>query len=285
MFEIEDRLGFPVSPDAEIFAIGDIHGHASLLEAALARIGEVPRVEGKRRIVVLLGDLINRGPESLRALDLAREAGPRTGADEVVGLWGNHEQIVHLATLPADDPRSASACKLWMQHGGPGFLAELGVDDPSHVREALGADRLAWFAGLRPYYRSGNVLCVHGGVNPRIPLAAFLLAPVEVDIGRLDYDLHWAWVRYTFARFWPRQERRRGHQGVFVAHGHLQGHLDVVTSAADQLARDRVNLDGGSYSTGRARFARFIDDRIWLGEVAAPGGEFDTPPAAWLPGA
>lgn len=277
-----EKRGFSVAPDVEVFAVGDIHGFAGLLDAALERIARVPRIAGRRRVVVFLGDLINRGPRSLRALDLAREAGGRVGADEVVGLWGNHEQILHLAMLPADDPRGVSARALWMDHGGPGFLAELGVDAPSQVRGALGAERLAWLHSLRPHYRSGDVLFVHGGVNPRIPLAAFLLAPVEVDIGRLDYDLHWAWVRYTFARFWPRQEGRRGHQGVFVAHGHLQGHLDVATAAADQAARDRINLDGGSYSTGRARLARFVDDGLWLDEVALAGEEFAAAPVDWL---
>ncbi len=282
MLPYKESIGFSVAPDVEIFAIGDVHGHADLLDAALERITQVPRIDGKRRRLVFLGDLINRGPQSLRALDLARMAAARTGADEVIGLWGNHEQIVHLSMLPADDPRSVSARSLWMEHGGPGFLAELGVERPADVREALGADRLAWFAGLKPHHRSGDVLFVHGGVNPRLPLAAFLIAPVEVDIGRLDYDLHWAWVRYTFARFWPRQEARRGHQGVFVVHGHLQGHLDVATAAADQVARDRINLDGGSYSTGRVRLARFVDDRMWLDEVTGGTGRFDAPAVDWL---
>lgn len=283
MVPLGKKRGFAVAPDVEVFAIGDIHGYADLLDRALERIAQVPRVAGLRRVVVLLGDLINRGPQSLRALDLARAAAGRTGADEVVGLWGNHEQILHLAMLPDDDPRGISARTLWMDHGGPGFLAELGVDSPGEVRAALGGDRLAWLASLRPHYRSGDVLFVHGGVNPRIPLAAFLLAPVEVDIGRLDYDLHWAWVRYTFARFSPRQEGRRGHQGVFVAHGHLQGHLDVATAAADQVERDRINLDGGSYSTGRARIARFVGDSLWIDEVALEDGGFDAEPVAWLP--
>ncbi|MGV6873033.1 metallophosphoesterase [Pseudochelatococcus sp. B33] len=282
MLLFREKLGFSVAPHSEVFAVGDIHGLADLLDAALERIARVPRIAGKRRVVVFLGDLIDRGPQSLRALDLAREAGPRIGADEIVGLWGNHEQILHLAMLPDDDPRGVSARALWMEHGGPGVLAELGVRAPSQVRGALGAERLGWLAGLRPHYRSGDVLLVHGGINPRIPLAAFLLAPVEVDIGRLDFDLHWAWIRYTFARFWPRQERRRGHHGTFVVHGHLQGHLDVVTAAADQVERDRINLDGGSYSTGRARLARLVGDSLWLDEVASVAGPFSTAPADWL---
>ncbi|MFC0218169.1 metallophosphoesterase [Pseudochelatococcus lubricantis] len=280
-------LTFSVAPDAEIFAIGDIHGHAPLLDDLLERIARTPRLPGKRRIVVFLGDLINRGPQSIATLDLAAAAHERVQADEVVGLWGNHEQMLRLAMLPAHDPRCISARALWMQHGGPGFLAELGIGSPFALADALGERRLAWLTGLRPHFRSGNVLFVHGGVNPRIPLAAFLLAPVEVDIAKLDYDLHWAWIRYTFARFEPRQEGRRGHQGVFVAHGHLQGHLDVVTRADAQLARDRINLDGGSYSTGRARMARFVDDRLSLFEAAVtetgiPGKGFDAVPVDWI---
>ncbi len=59
--------------------IGDIHGCAAEFEELLQKIQP-----GRRDRVVLLGDLVNRGPESGRVLDLAREH-----AD--LALLGNHE--------------------------------------------------------------------------------------------------------------------------------------------------------------------------------------------------
>jgi len=62
-----------------LIAIGDIHGcHAEFAEL----IGRL--APGRDDRIVLLGDLINRGPDSCRVLDLAREL-------RAVALLGNHE--------------------------------------------------------------------------------------------------------------------------------------------------------------------------------------------------
>jgi serine/threonine protein phosphatase 1 len=57
--------------------IGDIHGHADALAALLARIPA-------SRPVFVLGDLVDRGPESARVLDLLIARGAH-------GICGNHE--------------------------------------------------------------------------------------------------------------------------------------------------------------------------------------------------
>jgi len=62
-----------------LIAIGDIHGcHHEFAEL----LDRLELVEGDR--LVLLGDLVNRGPDSCRVIDLAREHG-------AVSLLGNHE--------------------------------------------------------------------------------------------------------------------------------------------------------------------------------------------------
>jgi len=60
-------------------AIGDIHGCAREFEELLSLVS--PGAEDQ---VILLGDLVNRGPDSLRVLDLARSA-------KAISLLGNHE--------------------------------------------------------------------------------------------------------------------------------------------------------------------------------------------------
>lgn len=60
-------------------AIGDIHGCSDEFEALLARLK--PTAEDT---LILLGDLVNRGPNSRRVLDVAREVG-------AISLLGNHE--------------------------------------------------------------------------------------------------------------------------------------------------------------------------------------------------
>jgi hypothetical protein len=62
-----------------LIAIGDIHGCAAEFAELLAKLAP-----GRDDRIVLLGDLVNRGPDSRGVLDLAREHG-------VTALLGNHE--------------------------------------------------------------------------------------------------------------------------------------------------------------------------------------------------
>ena len=62
-----------------LIAVGDIHGcHAEFAEL----LNQLELKAGDR--VVLLGDLVNRGPDSTKVIDLARSVG-------AVSLLGNHE--------------------------------------------------------------------------------------------------------------------------------------------------------------------------------------------------
>jgi predicted phosphodiesterase len=62
-----------------LIAVGDIHGcHAEFAEL----LGQLELTGGDR--LVLLGDLVNRGPDSTKVIDLARAAGS-------ISLLGNHE--------------------------------------------------------------------------------------------------------------------------------------------------------------------------------------------------
>src|ERR1700761_1952456 len=100
MSVIVERKGFSlplgVSPETEVFAIGDIHGRSDLLAALLDEAAREPKLRYKRAIV-FLGDLVDRGPNSLGVIGLAMAAKARVGADEEIALMGNHETMMRLA--------------------------------------------------------------------------------------------------------------------------------------------------------------------------------------------
>ena len=77
--------------DRHLFAIPDIHGHADLLERMLSHVGRVAREQP--RTVVFLGDLTDRGPETMRAIDLALNA--KTQFDHHIILPGNLS-LIHI---------------------------------------------------------------------------------------------------------------------------------------------------------------------------------------------
>jgi hypothetical protein len=72
--------------------VGDVHGHADKLEGLLRKMGYVPHGRGYRppvgRQLIFLGDLIDRGPQQLRVLEIARSMMDEGDARAVMG---NHE--------------------------------------------------------------------------------------------------------------------------------------------------------------------------------------------------
>ncbi len=73
--------------------IGDVHGHSQCLQALLTKLGYVEsagayRYPGNERMVVFLGDYVDRGPhvrETLQIVRAMRDAG------SAIALMGNHE--------------------------------------------------------------------------------------------------------------------------------------------------------------------------------------------------
>jgi serine/threonine protein phosphatase 1 len=248
-----------VEADVEVFAIGDIHGRADLLEALLEAARREPRGAARRELV-FLGDLIDRGPDSLGAIDLARGGAEIVGADAARGLMGNHEIMMRLALDPATPRRDAlDALASWTNNGGGRVLAELlGAEGPptdleqllTVARAVLPLEIESWLKGLAPHARSGDVVFVHAGVNPRYSRESFLAAPWNLPLRRLDGDRHWAWVRRPFLDHEPGPE---GWEGCFVVHGHTPNDGRAGASHADQVRRFRLNLDGGSAMTGVAK--------------------------------
>ena len=71
--------------------IGDVHGHASQLEALLKKLGYEKKngcYRHSERTVIFVGDLIDRGPEINEVLSIAQ--GMVTAGSAVV-VMGNHE--------------------------------------------------------------------------------------------------------------------------------------------------------------------------------------------------
>ena len=120
-------------------AIGDVHGCADELEDLLALLSPV---EGDR--VVLLGDLVNRGPASHRVVQLARREG-------FLGLMGNHE---HRLLAYRREPREDL-----LKRYDYATLGQLTEEDWAY----LGTLR----ATLEP--PGGPFVLVHGGFLPGIP--------------------------------------------------------------------------------------------------------------------
>jgi bis(5'-nucleosyl)-tetraphosphatase (symmetrical) len=124
------------------FAIGDIHGCFLTLEHLFERLD----FDLERDRLWLVGDLVNRGPRSLRVLRWARGLGERLGERMVVVL-GNHD--LHLLAL------------------AEGITRPRRKDTLDAVLEA--ADRavlLGWLRKQPLLHRENHYLLVHAGLLP-----------------------------------------------------------------------------------------------------------------------
>lgn len=114
------------------FVVGDIHGHFDLLDRLLAGVG----FDGGRDRLFSLGDLVDRGPDSPRALEFLDRPW-------FFAIRGNHEQML-LDAVDEDggaDPFS-NASALWRMNGGNWFF-ELEPEAQRALRERVGRLPLA----------------------------------------------------------------------------------------------------------------------------------------------
>ena len=154
--ELERRLQQTLDHGHRVWAVGDVHGQAEALVALLDAMELGPEDQ-----VVLLGDLIDRGPDSHGVLVLARDH------DHVHAIQGNHEGMM----LAAYTSRDASDRWHWLGNGGDAALRSMpGATESQRDREAA-----RWVPFLRALptevVLDGHRL-VHAGYDPRRSLEA-----------------------------------------------------------------------------------------------------------------
>ena len=221
------RPGPTTPPGERIFAIGDIHGRLDLFAALVRRIEQDDaRASRKARSsIVVLGDFIDRGPDSRMMVHLLRTM--QQDDARFIVLPGNHEAAL-LDSIAGD----ADAQLVWMQFGGKATLDSFGIaprsaDEDSYafgarLAQGIGHAVVDWLQALPPSFRSGDYFFCHAGVRPGVPLDR-----------QLREDL--LWIREPFLR------DGRDHAAV-VVHGH------TIVPAVD-IRPNRIAVDTGAYRT------------------------------------
>jgi hypothetical protein len=135
--------------------VGDVHGCRDVLAGLLrdaGLIGSDERWTGADARLWLVGDLTDRGPDGIGAIDLVRRLEQESGG--AVGcLLGNHEVLLLSVLRFGAEETSVpgeSFYELWRLNGG--------VDGDLR---GLTPDRAAWLASLPPLALEGDTLLVH----------------------------------------------------------------------------------------------------------------------------
>ena len=193
-------------------------------------VADAARRQARRRILVFLGDYIDRGAESRRVVETLLE--PPPDGFERVTLKGNHEDLL-LRYLAGE----WEAGRHWFDYDGQDALADYGVDiadrqardDASmallrqRFAAALPPPHLDFFHTLPTHYRAGAYYFVHGGIRPGVPLE--LQTPHDC-----------MWIRGTFLK-------SAEEHGAVVVHGH-------TICAQPEVRHNRIGIDTGAYRSG-----------------------------------
>lgn len=137
------------------YVVGDLQGCRDGLEALLRKI----RFRRRSDRLLLTGDLVARGPDSLGTLHLVRELG-----EQALCVLGNHD--LHLLGLAARG-----------EYGDPedGLAAVLKAAEADTLLHWLSQQRLAWRE------REHAVLMVHAGLAPQWTQSQTLALAAEVE--------------------------------------------------------------------------------------------------------
>jgi serine/threonine protein phosphatase 1 len=231
-----------------LYAIGDIHGRKDLLDRMLGMIAADGRLsKAPRKLVVFLGDYIDRGPES-RAVIETLAAGPPPTPDWAGFRWlalaGNHESMM----LRFLDDLDVGVVWLSGSNGGlatlQSYIGEL--PQPSGLRtlqdllnRALPPEHRRFLGGLPASHQEGGYFFAHAGVRPGIPLQH-----------QQRQDL--LWIRGEFL-------------GSSVDYGKLVVHGHTITTHPEQKP-NRIGIDTGAFFTGR--LTALVAEGDWRGFLA-----------------
>lgn len=210
-------------------AISDIHGCLKTLKVLVEQqIALTPQDE-----LYLLGDFIDRGPDSKGVLDYVMQL--QAGGYQIKCLKGNHEAMMVSAVTDPDE------IGMWVYNGGQEALKSFGTEVPGEIDP-----KYVKFVDEMPhYYEVGKYILVHAGLN---------FQPDESDrdgqgfLWRMHNPLRdeqaMLWIRWWYDDIdWNWMKDR------VIVHGHTPVEFDDIWDMFEVLDEDQIlDIDNGCYA-------------------------------------
>lgn len=245
------RSDAPRGPKGQrAYVVGDVHGRLDLLEQLLGQIHRDLDVRRPHKVLlVFLGDLIDRGPNSAQVVERLRTY--RDDRLRPIFLLGNHEEV--LLRLVGGETDLIPG---WLRFGGTQCLESYGVDPRTipaasddaalaAIRQAIPVSHVEFLRSFVDTCRFGDYLFVHAGIRPGIAL----------DQQRQS-DLRW--IREPFLL-------DDSDHGFVVVHGH------TISTGTDERS-NRIGIDTGAYRTGTLTALAIEGDQRWYLDTTAAVG-------------
>ena len=228
-----NQLSFPAWP-AAVYAVGDVHGCLDQLRALEQLITTDGEAIAGEKLIVTLGDYVDRGPDSAGVIEHLMRPLPHDF--ERVLLGGNHEELMLNAIKGLGD-------ETWLEFGGVETIRSYGIDVALYrssrpkarqtmLQSHIPQDHLSFLEGLALSLQLGQTVFAHAGIKRNIPIAQ-----------QNPNDL--VWIRREFLDASPTD-------GLLVVHGH-------TPASEPELAPGRIGIDTCAFSTGRLTAVRLIE--------------------------
>jgi len=205
------------------YAIGDVHGCCLTLRTM---VEDLLRLEPDDTLF-LLGDFIDRGPDSKGVLDYLLQL-IRDRAYDIRPLMGNHEELCLKAAGGDSFARS-----IWYDNGGWGTLKGFGVDRPEDIPKIY----LDFMAAMPPVLVEPDYVFVHAGLD------FTTIDPIRDSSSQV--------------MLWSRSERvqPKNISGRTLLCGHTKTPFFAIR---ESLARTVICLDNGCYDKGHIGYGSLV---------------------------
>ena len=215
---LEENIQNCIESGANVWVIGDVHGYYNTLESLLKSL-KLKRDD----VVVLLGDLIDRGPRSAHVVKYVRES------DNTHTIRGNHEQMM----IDGFDEKSFFKdlnidSRIWYHNGG--------IDtEASYIRLYGGEERateeaakdVKWMEHLVTEIVLDHWRLVHGGYDQ------------NHDVEGQGEDIH----MYARKQFYTSKRAIDPKRAILFGHTVTFEHLHKDESMAGLIWESDVKLD------------------------------------------
>ncbi|MFA5490701.1 MAG: metallophosphoesterase [Candidimonas sp.] len=132
-----------------IYAIGDIHGMSDKFAMLRQFIDEQEDADE----TIILGDLVDRGPDSKGVFDLIR--------DTDVVIRGNHEELMESWANSLD-------YGVWLNNGGFDTLNSFGTRNKNELIKMIRS--YSWWKRMVDFHQIGRYYFCHAGIDPNVSL-------------------------------------------------------------------------------------------------------------------
>ena len=162
---MEKDLQKSLDQGASVWVIGDVHGFSITFDNLVDMLNL-----SKEDRVVVVGDLIDRGPDSYNVVKIVQSD------SRIYSTKGNHEQMMVEGFIPKGISHNLEA-NLWLRNGGIETIASYiraftnfaGEEDTTALEQEISEDK-KWMNSLPTHIILDKWRLVHAGYDPRTDL-------------------------------------------------------------------------------------------------------------------